>query len=65
MLVRQVDEDLIKKASILQAPNNCFEVALTYAEEYKAAGLTPLFFLDEEETMIYVTTEEKIDGKYN
>ena len=65
MLVRQVDEDLIKKASILQAPNNCFEQALTHADEYRTAGLTPLFFIDEEETMIYVTTEEKINGKYN
>ena len=65
MLVRQVNEDLIRKVSILQAPNNCFETALSYASEYRAAGLTPLFFIDEEETMIYVTTEEKINGKHH
>ena len=65
MLVRLVDEDLIRKASILQPSNNNFEQALQYAEEYRTAGLTPLFFIDEEETMIYVTTEEKINGKHN
>lgn len=59
------DEDLIKKAAILMAPGNCFEQAMGLAEEYRAAGLTPLFFINEEETMIHVTTEEKYYGKYN
>lgn len=64
-MLQQLDEDLIKKAAILQAPNNCFEQALAYAEEYRTAGLSPLFFMNEDETMIYVTTEEKMNGKYN
>lgn len=46
-------------------PGNNFETALAIAQEYRAAGLTPLFFLNEEENMIHVTTEEKIYGKYN
>lgn len=46
-------------------PGNNFDKALSIAEEYRTAGLTPLFFMDENETMIYVTTEEKINGKYN
>ena len=64
-MFHQTDEDLIRKAAILLAPGNCFEEALNIAEKYKAAGLTPLFFVDEEETMIRVTTEEKYYGKYN
>lgn len=63
--MEQIDEDLIKKASILMGPGNNFEVALSIAEQYRSAGLTPLFFLNEEENMIHVTTEEKIYGKYN
>jgi hypothetical protein len=46
-------------------PGNNFETALAIAEEYRAAGLKPLFFLNEEENMIHVTTEEKYYGKYN
>jgi hypothetical protein len=46
-------------------PGNNFQTALSIADEYRAAGLTPLFFMNEEETMIYVTTEEKYYGKYN
>ena len=63
--MEQIDEDLIKKASILMGPGNNFEVALSIAEQYRSAGLTPLFFLNEEENMIHVTTEQKINEKYN
>lgn len=64
-MAEQIDEDLIKKASILMGPGNNFEKALSIADEYRAAGLTPLFFLNEEESLIHVTTEEKYNGKYN
>lgn len=63
--MEQIDEDLIKKASILMGPGNNFETVLSIADSYRAAGLTPLFFLNEEENMIHVTTEEKYYGKYN
>lgn len=64
-MVQEIDEDLLKKAAVLMGPGSNFDKALSIAEEYRTAGLTPLFFIDENETMIYVTTEEKINGKYN
>jgi hypothetical protein len=46
-------------------PNSSFKKALEIADQYRTAGLTPLFFINEEETMIHVTTEEKYYGKYH
>lgn len=57
---REVDEDLLKKASILSAPGNSFEKVLKLGEEYRAAGLTPIYFADDEDKMLHVTTKEKI-----
>jgi hypothetical protein len=59
------NEDLIKKAAILLPPDNCYEVALSVAEEYRRAGLTPVFLLNYDETMIIVTNQEKMDGKFS
>ena len=64
-MAQQIDEDLLRKAALLIPPGNNFEKALEIAEEYRIAGLTPMFFIDEDETMIFVTTEEKYYGKYN
>lgn len=61
--MNEVSEDMLKTAASLQPPGNCFEKALAFGETYRKAGLTPLFFLDDEETMIRVTTEEKYYGK--
>lgn len=57
---REIDEDLLKKASILSAPGNSFEKVLKLGEEYRAAGLTPIYFADDEDKILHVTTQEKI-----
>ncbi len=60
-----VNEDLIRKASILSGPNNSFLTALEFADEYRRAGLTPVFLLDEESMMVVVTNQEKLDKKFS
>lgn len=60
-----VNEDLIRKASILTGPNNSFITALELAEEYRRAGLTPVFLLDDENMMVLVTNQEKLDHKFS
>ena len=59
------NEDLIRKASILTGPNNSFITALELAEEYRRAGLTPVFLLDDENMMVIVTNQEKLDHKFS
>lgn len=63
--MERVNEDLIKKAAVLSGPNNSFLTALEFAEEYRRAGLTPAFLLDEEKYIVIVTTEEKMNGEFN
>lgn len=60
-----VNEDLIKKAAILSEPDNSFVKALDFAESYRQAGLTPVFLLDDENFMVIVTTEEKLNNKFS
>lgn len=60
-----VNEDLIKKAAILSEPDNSFIKALDFAESYRQAGLTPVFLLDDENFMVVVTTQEKLDNKFS
>jgi hypothetical protein len=60
-----VNEDLIKKAAILSEPDNSFIKALNFAESYRQAGLTPVFLLDDENFMVIVTTQEKLDNKFS
>jgi hypothetical protein len=57
-----VSEDLIRQAAEMMGPNSCWVKALMYADYYKQAGLKPLFYMDPDEKMVYVTTEEKING---
>ncbi len=61
-----VSEDLIRQAAELMGPNSCCVKALAYAEHYRQAGMTPLFYMDSDQKMVYVTTEEKQNGlKYH
>lgn len=63
---KEVSESVIRQASELAGPNNNFLLALQWAEDYRQAGLTPVFYTDDDERMIFVTTEEKMSGvKYH
>lgn len=63
--MERVDEDLIKKAAVLSGPDNSFMTALDIAEEYRRAGLTPVFLLDDDNLLVIVTNEEKLDNKFS
>lgn len=62
---REIDEDLLKKASLLSPPGNSFDKVLKLGEQYRAAGLTPIYFADDDDKMLHVTTQEKIDYGFN
>ena len=63
--LQEVPEENLKMASAMFAPGNCYQRALELGEAFRVAGLTPLFFLDDKDNMIRVTTEEKIYGKFH
>ena len=58
---KEVDEELIRAAATLM-PNtsSSFHTALAIGKEYKDAGLTPMYIIDQDERNIYVTTAEKM-----
>jgi hypothetical protein len=57
-----ISEDLIRQLYELQGPGSSWGKALAYAEHYRLAGMTPMFYMDSEQKMVYVTTEEKQNG---
>lgn len=59
-MFREVDEDLLRKAALLSAPGNSFQKILDMGEEYRQAGLTPIYFADDEDKILHVTSVEKI-----
>lgn len=63
--MQRVNEDLIKKAAVLSGPDSSFYTALDLADEYRQAGLTPVYFLDDENLMVIVTNQEKLDKKFS
>lgn len=62
MHIKEVSEDFIKRVAELAGPDSNFYTALEWAEEYRQAGLNPVYYTDEEEKMLFVTTEEKMNG---
>lgn len=63
--MERVNEDLIRKAAVLSGPDNSFYTALDIADEYRRAGLTPVFLLDDENMIVIVTNQEKLDNKFS
>lgn len=66
MAYQTISEDIIRQAAELSGPDSNFHVALKWAEDYRQAGLNPVYYTDDEEKMVFVTTEEKMNGvKFN
>lgn len=61
----QVPEYIIQSAalSLSDDENNSFSRVLKAAEEYKEAGMTPVFVLDKERMDIYCFAEETFGKK--
>lgn len=66
MSYQTISEEIIKQAAELSGPDSNFHIALKYAEDYRQAGLNPVYYTDDEERVVFVTTEEKMNGvKFN
>ena len=66
MSVKEVTEDFIKRVAELAGPDSDFHVALKWGEDYRLAGLNPVYYTDDADKMVFVTTEEKMNGvKFN
>jgi hypothetical protein len=62
MTYQTISEEIIKQAAELSGPDSNFHIAMKYAEDYRQAGLNPVYYTDDSERMIFVTTEEKMNG---
>jgi hypothetical protein len=62
MAYQTISEEIIKQAAELSGPDSNFHIALKYADDYRQAGLNPVYYTDDEERMVFVTTEEKMSG---
>jgi hypothetical protein len=62
MTYQTISEEIIKQAAEISGPESNFHIALKYAEDYRQAGLSPVYYTDDSERMIFVTTEEKMNG---
>ncbi len=62
MTYQTISEEIIKQAAEISGPESNFHIALKYAEDYRQAGLNPVYYTDDSERMIFVTTEEKMNG---
>jgi hypothetical protein len=66
MAYQTISEDIIRQAAEIMGPDSNFHVALKWAEEYRQAGLNPVYYTDDSEKIVFVTTEEKMNGtKFN
>ena len=66
MIAKEVTEDFIRRVAELAGPDSDFHTALKWGEDYRQAGLNPVYYTDDEERKLFVTTEEKMNGvKFN
>lgn len=62
MSYKTISEDIIRQAAEIIGPDSNFHTALKWADDYRQAGLNPVYYTDEDEKMVFVTTEEKMNG---
>lgn len=60
-----VSEEDLKYVADNIGPNSNLHKILEYAEEFKAAGLTPLYYTDDDYDKVYLTTEERMTKLFN
>ena len=61
-------ERMVKDAAEMQQeedPDNSFIRLLKSAEEFKDAGLTPIFLCDKDMQRVMVTTKDKLERKFH
>lgn len=66
MQYKTISESTVRNVAELAGPDSNFHQALQWAEEYRQAGLSPVYYTDDDERILYVTTEERMSGtKFN
>lgn len=66
MSYQTISEEIIKQAAEIMGPDSNFHIALQWGDEYRQAGLNPVYYTDDSKKMVFVTTEEKMNGvKFN
>lgn len=66
--MKYVPEEYVRQAARIERefnPNNTFDRLLNSANKFREADLTPMFFFDEEDMSLYVTTKEKMEKKFH
>jgi hypothetical protein len=66
--LKMLPEQMIKDAADMyrkEDPDNSFIRLLRAGEEFKDAGLTPIYLSDEPMQKLMVTTKEKMQKKYH
>jgi hypothetical protein len=62
MAYKTISEEIIRQAAEIIGPDSNFHTALRWGDEYRQAGLSPVYYTDDTEKVVYVTTEEKMNG---
>jgi hypothetical protein len=62
MNYKTISEEIIRQAAEICGPDSNFHIALKWGEEYRQAGMVPVYYTNDEERIVYVTTEEKMSG---
>lgn len=66
MTYQTISEETLRQAAEIMGPDSNFHVALKWGEEYRQAGLKPVYYTDDTDKIVFVTTEEKMNGvKFN
>jgi hypothetical protein len=66
MSYQTISEEIIKQAAEIMGPDSNFHTALKWGDQYRQAGLSPIYYTDDSKKMVFVTTEEKMNGvKFN
>lgn len=66
MSYQTISEEILKQAAEIMGPDSNFHTALKWGEEYRQAGLNPVYYTVDSDKMVFVTTEEKMAGvKFN
>jgi hypothetical protein len=66
MTYQTISEETLRQAAEIMGPDSNFHVALKWGEEYRQAGLKPVYYTDDADKIVFVTTEEKMNGtKFN
>jgi len=60
-----VTSDMLKEAAMVCGPDSNFHKILMTGLEFESQGLTPIYYFDDVLGCVEVTTEERVEKKFN